>query len=209
MERSTAINEAIRLFGVNFIGLCEITKIASAFGVQVPLSEPEIPYTTKELEMYAKDSILILGTEKMNDGRSLNLLSLREHFGIDPATKEPCFYNQDWYLNEEFMKVSLENKWYLIRKKVIEDSRAVSPVILEKKYTFPSAVLCSYSFFAYWFHARELLWKYDYVWCRDIDHNGDKIYVGRYCDIDGINKNGFSIHRNLALRNSYAAVSVY
>lgn len=209
MERRTDIKEALQLFGKNFIGSEEIAKIATELGVRLPIIEPEIPYTKAELHARAKDSILILGSSILDNGRSLTLLSLRERFGTDPASYEPCFYNQDWYMKESFMQTSIENKWYLIKKSVFEDSRAVLPEILENKYNFPTAVLCAYTFFAYWFHAHEMLWKYDFVWCLDLDHNGDKIYVGKYVDIDGVNKNGFSIHRYLSLRNSYAAVSVY
>jgi hypothetical protein len=209
MEGRTTIKEAIQLFGNNFIGIEAISKIASRLGVKVPAVEPEIPFTNVELRARANDSILLLGISMMENGDPLNILSLRERFGTDPQIEEPCFYNQDWYLNEDFVRTGIDNKWYLIRKNVFEDSRAILPTILEKKYVFPTAVLCSYTFFLYWFHTNEILWKNDYIWCSDMDHNEDKIYVGRYIDIDGINKNGFSIHRNLALRKIYAAVTVY
>lgn len=209
MERRAKIKYAKQLFGDNFIGGEEIAKIASELGVQLPIDIPQIPYTKAELEEHASDSILILGVQKMYDGKPLTLLSLKERFGSNPANFEPCFYNQDWYLKEEFMQLGLKNRWYLISKNVFEDSRAVIPSILEKKYNFPQAVLCGYVFFAYWYHAKNILWKHDFVWCSDIDHNGDRIYVGKYIDIDAINVNGFSIHRHLALRNSYAAISLH
>lgn len=65
--------------------------------------------------------------------------------------------------------------------------------------------MCLY-FFAYYHVRKELLWYHDFIWCHDIDHNGDRIYIGKYHDVDGVNKNGFSIHRHLALRNCYAAI---
>lgn len=209
MERRTNIKEARQLFGENFIGADEISKFAPDFGVQLPINVPAILYSKSELEAHTTDSILILGVEKMGDGKSLNLMSLRERFGSNPADFQPCFYNQDWYLNEDFMQFELKSRWYLIKKNVFEDSRAVLPSILEKKYNFPQAVLCGYVFFAYWFHSHNILWRHDFVWCSDVDHNGDRIYVGKYVDIDGVNKNGFSIHRHLALRNSYAAISLF
>lgn len=52
----------------------------------------------------------------------------------------------------------------------------------------------------------EKLWYHDFVWCSDVDHNGDRIYVGKYNDIDGVNKDGFSIHRHLALRLCYGCI---
>jgi hypothetical protein len=128
--------------------------------------------------------------------------------GINPNVSEPCFYNQDWYLKENFIDDTLENKWYLIRKNVFEDTRAMQPnELIEKGISLPSAILCTYTFFSYYCYNKDLLWKYDFVWCSDMDHNGDRIYVGKYRDIDGINKNGFSIHRHLALRDCYSAIN--
>lgn len=209
MERRTNIEFAKKKFGTNFIGVDEITMIAPKLGVQLPLIIPEIPYSKAELNAHSKDSILILGLENMANGKALTLLSLRERFGISSEIHEPCFYNQDWYLNESFLNNALESKWYLIKKNVFEESRAVQPTALENKYNLPSAILCAYTFFAYWFHSKDVLWKDDFIWCSDRDHNGDRIYVGKYVDIDGVNKNGFSIHRHLALRSCYAAIEVY
>ena len=100
----------------------------------------------------------------------------------------------------------MEDGWFLIRKNVYEDSRAVQPAELMKEYAFPSAIRCTYAFFAAWFTAGIRLWEHDFVWCSDTDHNGDRIYVGKYHDIDGVNKNGFSIHRHLALRPCYGCI---
>ena len=50
------------------------------------------------------------------------------------------------------------------------------------------------------------LWNYDYVWCKDRDNTGDQIYVGRYTDPDGINADGFEIHRHLSIKKSYGAL---
>jgi hypothetical protein len=209
MERRTEIIAAKQLFGEQFIGMEEIANIAAEMGLQFPGIEPAIPYTVEELKKHAADCILILGADTTKNGKPLTLMALREQFGIDPALSEPCFYNQDWYLKEDFVQTRLENRWYLVKKNVFEESRAVLPEILERKHHFPQAVLCAYTFFAWWFHAHKVLWRDDFIWCSDTDHHHDRIYVGRYNDIDGINKNGFSIHRHLALKNSYAAISVY
>jgi hypothetical protein len=209
MERRTGIKEAKQLYGEQFIGFEEIAKIASETGVQLPVEVPEIPFTIEALKQHASDCILILGVNRMKNGEPLTLMSLRARFGTDPAVSEPCFYNQDWYLKEDFMQTALESRWYLVRKNVFEDSRAVLPSILEEKHHFPRAVLCAYTFFTCWFHSRQVLWQNDFIWCSDTDHHNDRIYVGKYTDIDGINKNGFSIHRHLALKSSYAAISVY
>ena len=127
-------------------------------------------------------------------------------FGKNPDVSEPCFYNQDWYDKEDFIIKPIQTGWFLIRKTVYEDSRAVQPIELIERYTFPTAVKCTYSFFIAWITLDIKLWYHDFVWCSDIDHNGDRIYVGKYNDVDGVNKNGFSIHRHLALRACYGCI---
>jgi hypothetical protein len=192
----------------NLITADELVAIASAFPVKIPVEIPVLPFTPEVSAQYTKDYILVMGASEMTNGQPMTLLSLREYFGIDPDVSEPCFYNQDWYLKEDFMTARLENKWYLIKKDVIEESRAVQPSELIKNYDFPSAILCAYTFFVWYFLRKECLWEHDFVWCSDTDHNGDRIYVGKYHDIDGVNKNGFNIHRHLALRNCYGAISI-
>lgn len=202
--------EVKKLFGENFIGKSELLPLIERLGgckddiVEIPIS-----YTDRELLQAAEDGyILILGLSKIGNCH-IDLHFLRGIFGVDPDNSEPCFYNQDWYLKENFMGASLNNQWYLIKKNVYEDSRAVMPEELSQRgLNFPSAILCGYTFFAYYFACNEYLWWHDFVWCCDTDHNGDRIYVGKYHDIDGVNKNGFSIHRHLALRKCYGSVNM-
>ncbi len=175
-------------------------------GILMPKQVPEILYSLAELKAYSKDYLLVLGTTTMASGEPLSLLSLRAHFGFDPDSSEPCFYNQDWYMKETFMSRTLSDQWYMLRRSVFEGSRAKSPEIKGKDYKLPSAVQCAYVFFINFFCTGEYLWIHDFVWCDDSDHNGDRIYVGKYHDVTGINKNGFSIHRHLALRQWYGFI---
>ena len=169
---------------------------------------PELNYSFEELEQYAKDYLLVMGLPSVG-GKPVTIRTLREAFGVDPDASEPCFYNQDWYMHEDFIDRQMDARWYLLRKEVVEASRAVMPEqLMAEDYAFPTAILCAYAFFAYWFCYDEKLWYHDFVWCCDTDHNGDRIYVGKYHDVDGVNKNGFSVHRHLALRSCYAAVTV-
>ena len=127
---------------------------------------------------------------------------------MNPDVSEPCLYNQDWYLKEDFIDVNLHTRWFLVKKDVFDESRAVAPEeLISQKLNFPSAILCAYTFFAYYYARNEYLWWHDFVWCSDTDHNGDRIYVGKYHDVDGVNKNGFSIHRHLGLRSCYGSVN--
>ncbi|EGF56004.1 hypothetical protein [Bacteroides fluxus] len=206
MERTT-IEQAKLLFGSNFIGSDELKPLFERMGFLFSsIQMPEIQYSLDDLKKYSKDYILILGISEL-EGTKLSIANFRECFGMNSAISEPCFYNQDWYMNEEFIHDSLQLRWYLLRKNVIESSRAVQPTELLKEHiNFPTAILCVYTFFAYYYAKKEILWHHDFIWCNDTDHNGDRIYVGKYHDVDGVNKNGFSIHRHLALRKCYAAI---
>ena len=198
-----------KLFGVNFIGKEELKPFFKSLGFgEVDLQENPIQYSDADLQKAASEGyILIYGAGTIN-GQSITLKFLRGRFGVNPDESEPCLYNQDWYMKEVFMDLTLEDRWYLIKKEVFEGSRAVMPGDLTQQgLNFPPAILCGYTFFAYWFARNEKLWWHDFVWCCDTDHNGDRIYVGKYHDIDGVNKNGFSIHRHLALRPCYGSVN--
>ena len=204
MERVT-IEKAKRLFGNNFVGLEELRPLfekmrLSYVSVQVPI----IQYSYDELLKYSKDYVLI---PELNN-TPLSIHTFRNVFGVNPDLLEPCFYNQDWYLNEDFIYKTLDLRWYLLKRDVLEDSRAVQPdELLKNNVIFPNAILCVYTFWAYYYARHVKLWYYDFVWCNDTDHNGDRIYVGKYHDIDGMNKDGFSIHRHLALRNCYSSIN--
>lgn len=208
MERITP-EIAKNIMGENFIGVEELKILinrVSPIGIDVE-QLPKLEYDSETLECYSNDYILILGLSHIGTV-PLSIKTLRDCFGMNPDVSEPCFYNQDWYLNERFINDTLEKKWYLIKKEVIEETRAVMPIDLMSHINFPSATLCAYTFFANYFANGSILWEHDFVWCSDVDHNGDRIYVGKYNDIDAINKNGFSIHRHLALRNCYGALNV-
>lgn len=201
--------EQIRqLFGVNLIGKEELKPFFKALGLgEVEVQECPIQYKDADLQKAASEGyILIYGVDCIN-GQIITLKFFREKFGVNPDESEPCLYNQDWYMKEDFMDLTLDNRWYLIKKDVFEESRAVMPgYLIQQGLTFPPAILCGYTFFAYYYACNEYLWWHDFVWCSDTDHNGDRIYVGKYHDVDGVNKNGFSIHRHLALRTCYASV---
>ncbi|HLC80877.1 MAG TPA: hypothetical protein VJG31_03840, partial [Candidatus Nanoarchaeia archaeon] len=167
-----------------------------------------IPYGTDFLKTLRGEYVLILGFPSDENKNPLTLNAMRSFYGLEPTVKEPCFYNQDWYLNEDFAgKTTLEFKWYIIRKKVIEETRGKRPEeimeTIKNVRGFPSAILTAYTFFLCYFLNKEKLWENDFLWCSDKDGNGDRIYTGRYTDPRGINKNGFNIHRHLSIRPVY------
>ncbi|WP_420187043.1 hypothetical protein M1B74_11560 [Bacteroides pyogenes] len=205
MAKITPVSVAEKIMGTNIIGPKQANMLLEKMGKEpiAVASVPEVNYDEDTLTNCASDYILVYGTD------TLDILDLRNFFGVDPEISEPCLYNQDWYMSEDFIRRRMDNKWYLIKKNVLEDTRAVMPLdIISNGVKFPSAILCVFTFFAYYVAYGEILWYHDFVWCEDVDHNGDRIYVAKYHDVDGINKNGFSIHRHLALRPCYASVDI-
>lgn len=197
---------AKEIMGEHFIGPNELRKCAPSLLFDIPTDIPSIPYDEEKLIKLKEHYYLILGVSKFANGKDVSCRNLKVIFGKDPDISEPCFYNQDWYDQEEFIDDPMVTDWYLIRKYVFEESRAVMPAELMKTVSFPKAILCTYAFFVTWLSKGEKLWYHDFVWCSDVDHNGDRIYVGKYYDVDGVNKNGFSIHRYLSLRPCYGAI---
>lgn len=184
------------------IGPEELQKLTFLAGEKI--DTPSIPFSKEMLERCAQSHILVFTPQI----ETLTIVRMRDLFGMDPHKNEPCMYNQDWYLKEEFANKPPDGKWHLIRKDVLEEVRAKQPKEIESKLvnqSFPSAITATFTFFAWYFLKGEALWKHDFLWCSDTDHNGDRIYVGRYEDPDGVNSNGFNIHRYLSLRPAYSA----
>ena len=204
--------EAKHLFGNNFLGIEELRFLVQKLEGEIELDTIDIPIRYREEELYlaARNGyilVLVLPDKKKS---LFSIRSLRNCFGINQEVGTPCFYNQDWYLNESFIDDVVTPGWYLLQKNPQECTRAVMPdvILADNTGDFPSAMLCTYTFFAYSIAYGKNLWETDFVWCSDLDHNGDRIYVGKYHDVDGMNKDGFSIHRHLRLRPCYSAIFV-
>lgn len=205
MNKVTDDTWAKKIMGNNVIGVEEIKRM-ERMRLVIPDMIPEIPFSQEELRQKKDDYFLILAISKFMNGEPVTIRNIQNIYGKDPEKQEPCFYNQDWYDKESFMDMPMKDGWYLIRKNAYEESRAVQPQELIKKYRFPTAIACTYTFFVAWMSLGVRLWYHDFIWCSDTDHNGDRIYVGKYHDVDGVNRNGFSIHRHLALRQCYACI---
>lgn len=204
MKTNVTYEDAKKIMGSNMIGLNELRSVSFLDSGEEEV--PRIPFSRKEIETKKNDYLLILGIECLSNGKEITIRNLKKIFGEDPDANEPCFYNQDWYNNETFIDLPMKKEWFFIRKNVYEDSRGRLPAELLELYRFPSAISCTYAFFVAWHVLGIKLWYHDFVWCHDVDHNGDRIYVGKYHDVDGVNKNGFSIHRHLALRPCYGCI---
>jgi hypothetical protein len=212
MERAAELNalKARRIMKSHCLRCAELSALAWPLSLNL-VAEPEVPFSSETLVRCARSHLLVFTPATYANGERITLNSLRDRFGFDPARFEPCFYNQDWYLKEKFAAVdALDGKWHLLQKDVLEDARSKLPEQIEsalrKEESFPTAVTCAFVFFAWWYHADgQRLWNHDFVWCSDRDQNGDRIYVGRYTDPTGVNRNGFNVHRHLVLRSAYSA----
>ena len=205
MERATTQIEARSIFGENFLGVEELLQIQKQFPLNIPSEIPDINIPNDILIEKKETHILILSISKFVNN-DMTILNIRHHFNNINIAGYPKFYNQDWYLKEEFTQTPLKIGWHLLRKEVFESSRGVSPDKLQVKYKLPSAVLCTYTFFVFFLCRNVILWEYVFIWCNDLDHNGDRIYVGKYTDVTSINDSGYSIHRHLKLRSHYASI---
>jgi hypothetical protein len=215
MERITTIEEASKIMANNFIGPSEIlncSKTRELFHIDIN-NIPDIPFTTEELINVKNTHILLLIIDEFKDKNKITFTGFRKYFGIDPDKYQPCFYNQDWYLNENFYLTSeLKKSWMLFSININTNTRSKDPnLILTKNYitNFPTALELTYCFFVLYLIRNRILWKSDYVWCNDFDSNQDRIYVGRYIDPLKKNKNGLSIHRHLTLKDNYGAINFF
>lgn len=143
---------------------------------------------------------------KYIDGNELTIMFLINLFGSNPYKKEPCFYNQDWYIRETFANTPPRNETLIyIDSKIPKENRGDQPSSTITK-GLPTALELTYIFFMIYLKYNFILWQNDYVWTSDKDQEGDQIYVGRYCDPQKLVKNGFSIHRHLSIKSNYGFI---
>ena len=199
------IEEIKGMFGKSFIGTTELSKINNSFTIQIPERIPEISFEKSSLEAKKNTHLLLFCPSHFSDGTPITIKTIREK--IEKLAGKPCFYNQDWYLNEQFINKPLEIKWLLVSKSILDESRAMPADKVVSTYRLNSAVELTFAFFAnYFVNDGEKLWNNDYVWCSDVDDKGDQIYVGRYTDASGLNADGFEIHRHLRIKQNYGVV---
>ena len=208
MERKTTLKEAEIIFQRNFIGPEQLNSCFYNVGFRLEITDQEIPYSPELLKSKSKDYLLVLGSSKMNNGMPVTIMNLKNYFGMDSEKFEPCFYHQDWYHLEAFANEVLTDSWFLIRKTSYHENRGVEPIELNNEIVLPKAINCTYAFFVNFLVNKTYLWRDTFVWCGDVDHNSDKIYVGKYLDAQKFNKNGFNIHRHLSLKPHYTYIDM-
>lgn len=194
------LKDAKLIFKKNFIGPDELINCNEKLNFLIPESISNIHLDLDKIN--PEEYILIYGCENLVDKSNVSIRKLIEIFGYNNNGLNLCFYNQDWYLSEDFIDESLNNKWHLIQKNLSKETRGTEPN-KEVMSFLPSSILCTYTFFVWWLVNKEILWSKDYVWTRTKDSYGDRIYVGKYLDNDDPKRSGFSIHRHLSIKNNY------
>lgn len=208
MEGRTSIIDAYKIMGNNIIGPNEIILNAShVLDIKkIKTDIPPINYSKDLLFSNRESHTLILVIPFSNNLEKINIKFFKEYFGYNPEISEPCFYNQDWYLKEDFFfDTNLKYEWILIRNNINSESRGKLPILNDN---LPTVLLCTYVFFISFICKKIILWENDYIWCNSYDSYGDQIYIGRYNDPTGLTKNGFSIHRHLSIKNNYGVITV-
>lgn len=200
------IEDAKKIFKKNFIGPDELASINVDLNFHIPKNISEIDFEISDLN--PEDYILIYGCSQLKNLQNLNLKKLIDIFGISNNPNHVNFYNQDWYLSEDFINKSLSNRWYLIQKNIQEKTRGKAPE-KEIQEFLPSSILCAYTFFCWWIIRKETLWANDFIWCSDKDRFDDRIYVGKYIDEVDTNRSGFSIHRHLSIKSNYGSIRTH
>jgi hypothetical protein len=105
------------------------------------------------------------------------------------------FHRQDWYMGEKFMDTSLPLDFQPMEPwKLRFESASVFSVSM-----LPMAVALAYSFIHY---PDSLLWSH-YLWCREKDQFGQRIYVGGVCLQNDFK---FEIHRHLEITSKWGVI---
>ena len=94
--------EAKKIFKSNFIGPAELQKI-NRFKVKVPKNTGDINLNVDNID--SEKYILIYGCKSLENLSTLDISTFIKKFGFKYSPNEVCFYNQDWYLEEEFAKL--------------------------------------------------------------------------------------------------------
>jgi hypothetical protein len=206
MVRSEGIELARSVLGQDFIGPDELKMISVDFNFDFNFDFPDLKLSIDDLnKIRSSNMMLILFWPYCLGSTEISIKVMRENFGVSGEFRVDGFYNQDWYINDPFYEKSYSKPcWLRVSKEVEEGLRGVGPIQKYINEHALDAVLYIYTFFVTLFLRQVILWPHDYVWTSTKDYNGDWVYIGRYKDINGINRDGLSIHRYLSISKIYS-----
>lgn len=118
-ESLISISEAREILGKDFLGP---EAVKNVFGVELE-TIPPIQFTKEDLERAKElNQILILQTDKMEDGKPMTLENLKNKFPKAHDGKK-MWYDQDWYNKEDFFKNETPKAgWKFVSKDTIPNS---------------------------------------------------------------------------------------
>jgi hypothetical protein len=120
----------------------------------------------------------------------LNLLKLRELLGTEPS-KQPCFFDHPWYLDEPFARVDCAPGWHCVHANVLPDSISQPINYADRLYTqgleLPSAVEVTLMLFLHFAGTREQLLQKKHTWCKD------RASMNRHVTVGAFGRNGLFV----------------
>lgn len=178
IELTDGQKEAKAIMGTNFFGPEEVAKHFGARWTQPQLDAlATVPFSQEVLEACKDTHVLVAGYP-------MTLLQVRSK--ANKAKKGKLFYTPEggWYESQAFArKTKVEVRWYLIRKKPVEDSTSKSwdeqQALLKDEMT-PTACVMVYTIMGHFLNTGERLFESVYVRCSDIVSYGDRVLVGSF-----------------------------
>ncbi len=176
---------ASKIMGKSFLGA---KQAGEHLGIELTEEElakvREVPFSERTL-LQCKDShILFLGVRRDRSGKALTIERLREMF---PAGGQPRFrsYPKSSGTDRSYdSKETPQLRWYLIAKRLREESRSKpywqqEQFLTEKEYR-ARAVVYVYMMLLMYKARGKLLFKKDLVWCNNTGCDGAPVAAGYF-----------------------------
>lgn len=113
------------------------------------------------------------------------------------ARHPDLFYRQDWYRGEAFMHYNAPPNMIVHDAANFGFRPCADPLsVMPREADLPMAVALAMSYVK---EPGALLWRH-YLWCRETDHLGQRIFVGGVSPENGMR---FEIHRHLAITEQW------
>ncbi|MDQ5931523.1 MAG: hypothetical protein QG607_224 [Patescibacteria group bacterium] len=168
------------IMGTNFLGLEEVEK---AFGVKYTANQRQqlatIPFDEATLKACADTHVLIAGFPM-----SINDIRKSKNVKGNAAKLFDSLFGNVWYEQQSFANVSVEVRWFLLRKKPIDQS--TSKTYEEQYRLIPQGEENSwardvvFATIVLFLTAGERLYKSVYVRCKDVSTDGNRVYIGYF-----------------------------
>lgn len=170
-----------------------VIKALAAKGLEIELSEEE---KVKFQQIpFSEETLKIVGSGQWRNTRAIlwwappercgvTMLKLRELFGTSKNT-QPCVYDHDWWLNEDFAKKVIREGWHLTLTKMPPETKNNSyeeqkSLLTEKEELPEPNEVMYFCLVNYLINDKERLLHNDYSRTNTLDSDGDVVYLGRF-----------------------------